>query len=141
MLSNYSTALEIFLIKNLEMMGTLRGEDDSLVLRPLIVATNLLDKSLGHMLPGEGDEGEAAGLIVLHLVYRPDNLDHLAKLGEVGLKVLLVHGLPRRQLAYVDRVLPSFGLLKQFYIIFFYFMLDYPNVPIVMMPLGHITCE
>ena len=46
----------------------------------------LLDEVLGCVLPGEGDEGEGLGLIVLHLVYGSDNLDNLKMIIRIDIR-------------------------------------------------------
>merc|ERR1719220_1399487 len=63
---------------------------------------SLLHQLLCRVLPGKGDERKGLGLVVLHLVNRPDNLHNTPKLLKVGLQVLLGEGLPWGQLANVD---------------------------------------
>merc|ERR550517_277906 len=71
----------------------------------------LLDQLLGSVLPGKGDEGEGLGLVVFHLVDRPDHLNHTAKLLKVSLQVLLGEGLARGELADVPLALASLCFL------------------------------
>ena len=62
-------------------------------------------------VPIETREGEGLGLIVLHLVDRPDDLDDAAKLLKVCLEVLLGEGLARGKLANVHLALARLSFL------------------------------
>merc|ERR1719410_255782 len=73
----------------------------------------LLHQLLCCVLPGKGDEGKGLGLVVLHLVNRPDNLHNTPKLLKVGLQVLFGEGLPWGQLAHVDLALTRLSFLAR----------------------------